>query len=252
MAGLLPSFEMIDIGALVLVGYIVIAMAARLRSGSLGFPRFRRPTDGSRHGIIGQLATLLLVDVGTSKPLRTCDRVKWASHILVFWGFVFDGIATVLDDVMNRAGATLPLDHPVKIFGNTGGVLLVVGCCAMFYSRFQESGSIWDIHRSDFFLLALLSTAVTGFATEGAIYSLGRSVTETAVVYWAHLAAIVSLFATAPYTKFTHAFYKPAWILHDRVSPDGGRPAPARATDPGDSAGTRAPDLEGNEDGRGG
>lgn len=235
---------MIDIGAIVLLGYIVLAMAARLRSGSLVFPHFGRLARESRHGVIGQLISLLLVDMGTSKPLRTCDRVKWTSHILVFWGFVFDSIATVLDDLMNHGGATLPLDHPVMLFGNSGGVLLVVGCCAMFYSRFQESGSIWDVHKSDFFLLALLLTAVTGFATENAIYSIGRSAIETAAIYWAHLAAIVTLFATAPFTKFTHALYKPAWLLRDKMLAGGGQQAPAGVPGPGESAGLGARSLE--------
>ena len=76
---------------------------------------------------------------------------------------------------------------------------------------------MWDLHRSDYFLLALLSTALSGFLTEDAIYSFGRGGEAVPFVYWGHIAVIVSLLATAPYTKFIHVFYKPSWILFQRL-----------------------------------
>jgi nitrate reductase gamma subunit len=225
MVSLLPTYHEIDIGGLVLLAYIVAAMVWRIRSGALGFPSFRgKATDttmaenAQKRGLLGSLTSLLLLDVGISKPLQTCNRTKWSSHILIFWGFVFDGIATILAFFMKPEGAVLPLDHPVKIFGNTGGVLLVVGCSMMFYARFQESGSIWDLHRSDYFMISLLLTAITGFLIENTIYLAGRAALITPYIYWTHIVVIASLFVTAPWTKFTHAFYKPSWILYQKVT----------------------------------
>jgi hypothetical protein len=224
---LLPTFQMIDAGGLALLGFIVVSMAWRLRSGALGFPSFgsqaiRTEADTlPRQGAFRGLLSVLLLDVGASRPLRTCDKVKWSSHILIFWGFVFTGIATTLAFFMKPEGAVLPLDHPVKVFGNAGGILLVVGCSAMFYARFQESGSLWHLHRSDYFLVALLLTAATGFLTENTIYAFGRAASLTPYVYWTHMAVIVSLLATAPWTKFTHAFYKPSWLLYQKMTGQG-------------------------------
>lgn len=223
-ASLLPTFQMIDAGGLVLLAFIILSMAWRLRTGVLGFPSFRRasrltePDSPPTHGLLGSVLSVLLLDVGTSRPLKTCDKVKWASHVLIFWGFVFTAIATTLAFFMKPEGAVLPLDHPVKIFGNIGGVLLVAGCSAMFYARFQESGSMWHLHRSDYFLVALLLTALTGFLTENTIYAFGRADSLTPYVYWTHMIVIISLLATAPWTKFTHAFYKPSWLLFQKLS----------------------------------
>jgi len=143
--------------------------------------------------------------------------VKWSSHIMIFWGFMFTAVATVLAYFFKPEGAVLPLTSPVNMFGNSGGILLVGGCSAMFYTRFQESGSMWDLHRSDYFLLALLFTALSGFLTEDSIYSFGRGGEIVPFVYWGHMAIIVSLLATAPYTKFIHVLYKPSWILFERM-----------------------------------
>lgn len=237
MTAPLPTYQLIDAGGLVLLGYIIVVMTVRIRSGALDFPRFGKgagnASEEAKPGFVGQLLSVLLVDVAASKPLVTCNRVKWSAHILIFWGFVFTAIATTLAFFMKPEGAVLPLDHPVKLFGNTGGILLVVGCSAMFYARFQESGSMWHLQRSDYFLVALFLTAATGFVTENVIYAFGRAADVTPFVYWTHMAVIVALLATAPYTKFTHALYKPSWILRQRLSgelePRGFIDAAARA-----------------------
>lgn len=224
----MPTYQMIDIGAAALLVFIVVSMAWRIWSGALGFPRLSRARAGqtgdqTHPGFLRQFVSMLLVDAGTSRPLRTCDRMKWSSHVLIFWGFIFTAIATTLAVFLKPEGAVLPLTNPVKLFGNTGGVFLVVGCVAMFYGRYQESGSMWHLHRSDYFLLALLLTTISGFATENTIYAFGREASVTPFVYWTHIVVIISLLATAPYTKFTHALYKPSWILYQRV---GGQELP--------------------------
>ncbi len=251
----LPTYQEIDAGGIVLLAFILTLMVWRIWSGALGFPQLRAisrtgATGGSdprRRGLLSSLISVLLLDVGTSRPLETCSRVKRSSHVLIFWGFVFDGIATTLAYFMKPEGAVLPLDHPVKLFGNAGGILLVVGCAAMFSVRFQESGSIWDLHRSDYFLIALMLTPLSGFLVESSIYITGRDAMATPFFYWGHMAIIVALLATAPYTKFTHAFYKPSWILYERVT---GEPPQSFAAG-SSSSGVRASGTEGESVPRG-
>lgn len=238
---LIPTYQEIDIGGTVLLVFILVSMVWRIRSGALGFPRMRGTGETAnperRRGLLGSLAAVLLMDVGTSRPLATCNRTKRASHLMIFWGFVFDTIATILANFMKPQGAVLPLDNPVKLFGNTGGILLVVGCAAMFSVRLQESGSMWDLHRSDYFLVALMLTPLSGFLLESTIYTVGRGAAATPLFYWGHMAIIVALLATAPYTKFTHAFYKPSWILYERIT--GEPPTSLGAGNPG--SGTPGP-----------
>ncbi|MDV3293826.1 MAG: hypothetical protein LYZ70_06110 [Nitrososphaerales archaeon] len=253
---LLPTYQVIDIGGLLLLAFVTAAMVWRIRSGSIDFPRLGKARAAAADGatakprFLTQAISVLLLDVGASRPLRTCRTAKWSSHILIFWGFVFTVVATTLAVFMKPEGAVLPLDHPVKLFGNAGGVLLVVGCSAMFYARYQESGSVWHLSRSDYFLVALLFTAASGFLTEDAIYAFGRVSSITPFVYWTHMAIIVALLATAPYTKFTHAFYKPTWLLYQRLT---GEPVLPGVESPypmqplaGTASGFRALDQEGN------
>lgn len=208
--GLLPTYPLIDTAGVLLLVFIVISMAVRIRTGKLDLPQPRRE-------LLGKFASVLALDVGTSRPLWTCNRAKWASHLFVFWGFVFLMVSTTLAYFFKPEGAVLPLTSSVNIFGNSGGAMVIGGFVVMFSVRFKESGSVWHINRSDLFLIFLFLATFTGFSTETAIYTVGRGAFTTAVVYWVHMFFDVMLLGTAPYTKFVHAFYKPTWLLQVRL-----------------------------------
>jgi len=224
--GFLPSYELIDIGAIIVLTVVIIGLLAATTSGRLQLP-FRRRVEslgkvgggvkGTASERLAGVISVLLLDVTTARVLKTCDRRKQAFHLLIFWGFVSTAIATTLAFFMKPEGAILPLSHPVKIFGNLGGVLLVVGCVGMFFIRYQESGSPWHLTRADFFLITLFLSAVAGFGIQQAIYTFGRTELITSVAYWTHIAMVSLLFLTAPFSKFVHAIYKPSWILRDQL-----------------------------------
>lgn len=214
--GLLPTYKLIDIGAIVVVVLLIIGIVRGLQTGRFDFPRIRALAVGGGD-LVKSFMSVLIADVGTTRVLRTCKIPKWVSHVLIFWGFVFAGIATTLAYLIKPEGAVLPLGHPVKIFGNLGGILLLIGCIAMFFVRYQQSGSPWHLNPADFFLIVLFLTTVSGFAVQQSIYTLGRNAPITAATYWTHMGIIVVLFITAPFSKFIHALYKPSWILYERL-----------------------------------
>lgn len=224
--GFLPSYELIDIGAITVLAIVIVGLLAAVASGRLHLPFGRRvesvgKVGGGVRSTAGErlagVIRVLLLDVTTARVLNTCDRRKQAVHISIFWGFVFTAIATTLAFFMKREGDILALTHPVKIFGNIGGALLVVGCVGMFFIRYQESGSPWHLTRADFFLITLFLSAVAGFGIEQAIYTYGRTGLITTVAYWTHIVLVSMLFLTAPFSKFVHAIYKPSWILRDQL-----------------------------------
>ena len=215
--------QLIDIGGFVLLLVIVLGLALRIKHGVLHrftfldvFSSAGRANNASRRhtGLIRGIATVFFYDVLTTRPLATCNKMKRASHLAIFWGFAFTGISTTLAYLMNPQDAILPLTHPVKIFGNLGGILLVAGFIGMFYVRYQENGSAWKITRSDYFLIVLFLTVITGFITQEAVYTTNDPFT-VAVTFWAHIVFIVLLLATAPFTKFGHAVFKPVWLLYE-------------------------------------
>lgn len=223
--------ELIDLGSVVVLVLVVAGVIYRVRRGTMHrFDRWqvvRGPAD-SQDGRppTGMLLTgffvVLFRDVFTTKVLDTCSRLKRASHLALFWGFVFLAVSTTLAFLTNPTNAVLPLADPVKVFGNLGGILVAVGFVFMFYVRYREEAPIWRLTRSDVFMLTLFLTVVTGFVTQQAVYSSGDA-SWVSGTFWLHMAFVVVLLATAPFTKFYHALSKPVSILQDELDGRLGR-----------------------------
>lgn len=225
------SNQFVDIGGLVLAIIIALGLLVKIRQGVLhrfffmnmfasmksSFGKSGDKKDSRSSGLFQSIVSVFFLDVLTARPLQTCNKTKRVSHIFVFWGFVFTGISTILAYLMNPNDLILPLSHPVKIFGNAGGVLLVAGFLGMFYIRYQENGSTWSLTKADYFLVTLFLTVITGFITQQMVYSFNTDLTVD-VAFWIHMVFIVLLLATAPFTKFGHAVYKPVWLLYDQLN----------------------------------
>jgi hypothetical protein len=215
---------MIDAGSVAILLVVAIGVLRRITTGE--FPgsalrALRRTQEGARlvrfGDVLRSYVSVLFLDVTTTRVLRTCRTAKWYAHVLIFWGFIFLTISTTLAYFMKPEGTILPLGSPVKIFGNAGGALLILGAVAMFFVRFQQSGSPFHFTRADLFLMALLFTGLTGFGIEQAIYLFGRTGLITTSSYWIHMGLVTTLLVTAPYSKFIHALYKPSWIGYENL-----------------------------------
>lgn len=217
--------ELIDLGSIVVLAAVAMGVISKIRGGSMHhFDRWqmlnapKRLAGGASSYMVAirGFFAVLFRDVFAARVLETCSRGKRLSHLATFWGFVFLGASTTLAFLTNPANLVLPLDNPVKLFGNAGGVLVVVGFVAMFHVRYREHAPVWRLTRSDLFLMTLLLTVVTGFVTQQAVYSsLGDFwISDT---FWVHMVFVVVLLATAPFTKFFHAISKPVAILRDEV-----------------------------------
>ena len=226
--------EVIDLGSLVVLAVVVAGVLYKVRGGSmhhfdrwqvLSAPRSFAEATAPAGVALRSFFTVLFRDVLTTKVLDTCSRVKRASHLALFWGFVFLAISTTLAFITDPTDVVLPLTDPVKVFGNVGGMLVVIGFIFMFYVRYREQAPIWRLTRSDVFMTTLFLTVVTGFVTQQAVYSAGGSfwVSDT---FWLHMVFVIVLLATAPFTKFFHAISKPVSILHDEVDLRLGREPP--------------------------
>ena len=231
------SNSLIDLAGLVLLGVVLVGLAVKASEGMFRrFPNWRlqpRANDGkpSGGGTVSGFFNVLFTQVFATSVLGTCDRAKQAAHLLIFWGFVFTGVSTVLAWATNPQNLVLDLTNPVKLFGNAGGVLILIGFAVMFYVRYNEKKGMWHVTRGDYFILALLLTVVTGFITQQAVYSYPTA-DMIAATFWVHMGLVVLLMATAPFTKFGHALFKPVWLLYDKVSDNRGEetliPAPSK------------------------
>ena len=222
---------LIDLGSLLVVVVVIVGIAYRIRGGSLHhFDRWqviRGPLESIEAKLTSRVALtsfsiVLFRDVFTAKVLDTCGRLKRVSHVAIFWGFVFLAISTTLAFLTNPTNLVLPLTDPVKLFGNAGGILIVIGFLTMFYVRYREEAPIWKLTRSDVFLLTLFLTVATGFVTQQAVYS-DTGPFWVSGTFWLHMAFVIVLLATAPFTKFFHAVSKPVSILYDEADTKMGR-----------------------------
>ena len=229
--------SLIDLAGFVLLGVVLVGLAVRASDGMFRrFPNWRlqaSATDGKPPGggTVSGFFNVLFTQVFATTVLGTCDRTKRAAHLLVFWGFVFTGISTVLAWATNPQNLILDLTNPVKLFGNAGGILILIGFAAMFYVRYNEKKGMWHVTGGDYFILALLLTVVTGFITQQAVYSYPTA-DMIAATFWVHIGLVVLLLATAPFTKFGHALFKPVWLLYEKTSDYRGEetliPAPSK------------------------
>ena len=149
------------------------------------------------------------------RDLVSCNKPFWLAHLAVVWGFLLLMLATIMDDTFNRAGAPLPLNSPIRISGNVGGVIFVAGLAYIMIRRAYD----WRIRRDTklgnmVFLGLLLIAGLTGFATEFTAYS--NSYFSLYAVYAVHLIFVFALLAFAPVTKFVHAIGRPVLILFER------------------------------------
>ena len=146
--------------------------------------------------------------------MRDCeDAQQWVAHILIMWGFVGLFVTTALDAVVNRAALPLPLLHPVRLLGNATGIAFMAGLTLAIVRRAVRADLRAASARGDWtFLLALWGTGATGFLVQWFADRAGAP--ATAWLYVTHLGFVGLILATAPWTKFMHAVWRPSWVVY--------------------------------------
>ncbi len=142
---------------------------------------------------------------------KTCEEnnFRYYAHALVFYGFILLGISTlgavVYLDIMHRE-LSLPLWDPVKIIGNIGAVMLIIGSLWIIYERSVKKERVGALPYNDtFFISMLFLVGLTGAILE--ILRFAQSVAAYPM-YLIHLVFVFCLLIYAPYSKFAHLLYR--------------------------------------------
>lgn len=144
-----------------------------------------------------------------------CPDRKWASHSLVFWGFLLLSASTTVNYVTNASGGPLSLINPVRILGNLGGIMLIAGLAIVVYRISTDSDKREVTLGPDYLFIGfLLLAGLTGFLSEYA--SEIDAVTWIYGVYVVHLLSSAVLLLLAPFTRFVHAIGRPIIRLSER------------------------------------
>jgi quinone-modifying oxidoreductase subunit QmoC len=150
-------------------------------------------------------------EILTQKRAKECQQFplsRWA-HLSILYGFLtllaLSGLAAIL--VVTGASYPLPAWHPFKIVANLGAALLIVGALYFLFQRQRDSRKGNESSWSDWALLAdLMLVGVTGVLTE--IFRYSNSARLAYPTYFVHLACVMVLLASLPYSKLGHAIYR--------------------------------------------
>ncbi|HEY2678117.1 MAG TPA: tricarballylate utilization 4Fe-4S protein TcuB [Steroidobacteraceae bacterium] len=151
-------------------------------------------------------------DCTTDENSRTPWR-RWFHHF-TFYGFLScfasTAVATIYD-VIDGWPAPYPLLSLPVMLGVIGGVGLTVGPIGLWIIRRRIDPATLDPGEAGLsraFILTLLLTSVSGLALLAF-----RDTMEMTLLLIAHLAAVMTLFATLPYGKFVHGLYRAAALI---------------------------------------
>jgi len=168
----------------------------------------------------------------------TDQASRKSAHLMAFYGFLALFIVTswaVFDlYLMPYLGIDsrypFGLTHPMKILGNVGGILLIIGSATAILNR--KNAPKDGYHQSTtfdwIFVWLLLLVGITGavvevfrFVAEGSAgaeaYASGFALPAYSF-YFVHLVLVFGLLVYLPYSKFAHMWYRSVAMVYGEYS----------------------------------
>jgi hypothetical protein len=220
-----------DVPAVVMQGYVVlmallVAVGTLVdmlhkRSAEFFFLDWRRSRAAARRVLgAGERVALalrtLLYEVLSAGEF--CNPARRISHLLMFYGFIFYVVATVV--MVFGYTAPMTATPPLwPILWHLGALMVLVGGYWFFFfirvDVAHEGRSPWRLRRADLFIGTLLASVT--FALIWAFMLLARYTTAAWVFFALYVLFTTLLFASVPWSKFAHMFYKPVAAFQKRV-----------------------------------
>lgn len=181
------------------------------------------------------------------------NNIRYASHLMVFWGmiglFITTGLVFLQVDIlgeifgmkelMKPPSMNGPNAIPIKILGNVSAIAFVLGLGIMMVRRLTAPEQAGNSSYFDwFFLFTIFGAGATGLLTE--LFRWGGSIGGTYGLYTVHLMFVMALLLYLPFSKFAHLGYRTVAIAWGKsagrnmtipVAPNY-VPAPAEESEP--------------------
>jgi len=166
----------------------------------------------------------VLLEIASHRRFARCGRGapkrRWG-HLLVMWGFIGAALTSAILVVYlyGFGRYPLPLDHWVKWLGNLSAVALVVGGTLLYANRLIPGDRLAGATSAGdrFFLFTVLGVIATGVVTE-LLRFIAVPPAAAVLAYLLHLALVLTLFLTFPYSKFAHLVYRTLAMVHERMA----------------------------------
>jgi citrate/tricarballylate utilization protein len=199
--------------------FVVVALAVGVarfwRDSQRGNPAGPGISDAVR-GLRDALTLRHLHTTGFDCTSRGEERSPWRRwfHHATFYGFLFcfasTSVAAIYHSVFGWRAPYAYTSLPV-VLGTIGGLGLVLGPAGLFALRRARDPELTAPDQpalDDSFIVLLVATSLTGLAL--------LVLRDSALMAWllvVHLGFVLALFATLPYGKFVHGFYRTAALV---------------------------------------
>lgn len=174
-------------------------------------------------------ARTILKEVATSGEF--CNPKRRISHLLMFYGFLFYLITTIMM-VFGYPTQTTPTPVILPILWNIGALMVLIGGYWFFFflrvNVAHEGHSPFRLVRADLFIVTLLASVTFAFLWE--IVQTAGNLTAIKIAFGLYIFFTTLLFVSVPWSKFAHMFYKPVVAFQRRVEEANGSsdlPTPA-------------------------
>lgn len=221
---MLPITTGIDVTFLSVAALALLSALASLRRfwGNL---EAQVPASVPRKGF-GPAAAEFLGELVSHASFKKCtvNAGRTLAHLLVFYGFIGAFIATNIVLVYEwgtKFGIFHELETPLafsgaglipKLFGNLGGLAILLGALLMMNNRLAKSQDSPASAYDWAFLASIFLVAATGLLAEA--LRLMNSAGLAYPMYFIHLVFVFYVIAYLPYSKLAHLLYRPIAIIH--------------------------------------
>lgn len=224
-----------SVGPAVMQAYVILMMVlvaagtlfdmTHKKSAQYFFQNWRRAGGRGRRAVgAGEKAVLAaqtaVVDVLAAGEF--CNPRRRIAHLLTMYGFLAYAIATFIL-VFWYAAPDAATPAMLPLLWHAGALLVCIGgYWFWFFIRVDvsaEGHSPFRIVRADLFVLSLVASTTLALAWSY-FQANGSEAADGALVLY--LIATTVLFASVPWSKFSHMFYKPAAAFQRRVEEAGG------------------------------
>ncbi|WP_316978496.1 hypothetical protein [Shumkonia mesophila] len=204
------------------------------KSAQYFFANWRKAQNkGARQVGGGEMVSLAIqtVAVEVLSAGELCTARRRIAHLLTMYGFIAYVITTVIMVFGYPTPATPTPAILPQLWGIGGLMVCAGGYWFWFFLRVDvaaEGHSRFRVVQADIFILSLLASVTLGLIW-AALQAAGSA--GTSVFLGLYLIATTVLFASIPWSKFSHMFFKPAAAFQKRVEDANGSrsnlPAPA-------------------------
>ncbi len=175
----------------------------------------------------------LAIDVATAGEF--CNPQRRISHVLMFYGFIFYLVTTMVMIFGYPTHAT-PTPTVIPLLWNIGVIMILIGGYWFFFflrvNVVEDGQPLFRLVLADLFIVSLLGSVTFAFIWE--IVQAGGNLIATKIAFGLYILFTTLLFCSVRWSKLAHMFFKPVVAFQRRVEEASGAsslPAPATRND---------------------